>query len=250
MDTQSLRNTLLILRRIAATHANQTILQFINKLAEAPDSPPEVALRVAAYLLDQFKSARIVIVNSQLVPEAKSGVLTALDALERLFSIESLHNQFGSFPKIAPGYISNFVILLSASGSPLEGEESEAAIELAEEIDGLITKFDDLGLDPLVREIGRKHMSMLATLLRHIPIFGLEPALSTYFDLVMRLRRADSGTSPKAKSRLDPLFVTIKTWGERLGLIDKAVNSGAKLLERADGARGLLEYLPDISDVL
>ena len=99
----------------------------------------------------------------------------------------------------------------------------------------------------MVRDVAKKHLATLSTLLRHIPIFGLEASLLAYFELITKLRRADSQTTPEAKAALDPLMEKVKTWGGRLSTIDEIVNKGANLIERAKGMAPLLQYLPGIA---
>ena len=96
----------------------------------------------------------------------------------------------------------------------------------------------------MVRDVAKRHLVILSTLLRHVPVFGLEGALATYFELVLKIRRTDAHTTPTAQAKLDPLFNKVKTWGERLGVLDKAWNSGSRLLEHAGKAQDLLQYIP------
>jgi hypothetical protein len=209
---------------------------------------PTSMLRVSAYLIEQIYLAKVVIAESGLAEEAKAGVNSALKALELAFSLGNITNPMAALYVNAPTYISSFVILLSASGISTEEVKIKEADDLAADIRNLIKEFEDVTLDPVVRDIARKHLSVLETLLRQIKIFGLEPALSIYWDLMLKLRRADVGSSAASKAALNPLFETIKKWGERMGAIDKAVNSGANLLERVGGAKNLLEYIPAALD--
>lgn len=260
MDDKSLKNVLGILRVVNAASDQITAMQFIQALitgqtprpnivgSQKPAVDPAVVARVCAYILDQLAQARTVIDNSQLVEEAKSGVRAAVTALESTFSISALNGSISSLKVGTPGYISNFVILLSATGVATNQENPKDASDLATEIDEMIESFSDIALDPVVRDVGRKHLAALATLLRHVSIFGVEAAMSAYFDLVMRLRRVDIKTTPESKNALDKVFSKIKSWGERLGQIDKVVNDGARLLEHVEHARGILEYIPDLID--
>ncbi len=264
MDDQSLRNVLAILRMIqidGSDHdgASVSAIQFIRYLAtgvrprnrvnrnrlDREDDGVSLA-RVAAYLLDQFSEARQVIDSSQLVEEAKVGVRSALTALNNAFQIGALRNSLGPLANSAPGYISNFVILLSAAGLPVNETVPAEAKDLAAEIDEVAARFSDKAIDPVVREIAAKHLATLATLLRHIPVFGVEAALQSYFELLMKLRRADSKSTPESKSRLDSLMASVKSWGDKLQTLDGMINTGANLLDRAGKAAPLLQYLPTL----
>lgn len=258
MDDQSLRNVLVIYRKIVELNAPNftpcTAHQFIMHLADGYDprrtrDAQELLLgasavaRIAAYIIDQCQAAKNVIENSALDEEAKSGVIVGLNDLARAFSIENLNGQINVVHQ-APGYISNLVILLSAAGIPTRAEIPKEAIDLAQEIDEFTKSFNDPQLDPVVREIALKHMAVLSTLIRHIPVFGLEAAITAYFELMMKLRRADSKSSEASKGALDRVIDTVKGWGERMEKVDKAMNAGANLLSRAEGLTPLLSYLP------
>lgn len=246
VDDQSLRNVLAILRKIQRGNTHASAIQFITGLAGNSVGPAATA-RVAAYIIDQVDQCREVIDNSQLVDEAKAGVRSALNEISRTFSLENMGASLAPLHANSAGYISNFVILLSASGIAIAEELPKEAKDLAAEIDEFSTKFDDLQLDPLVREIARKHLTILATLIRHIPVFGLEAALQSYFELTLKLRRADSKSSEQAKGKLDDLMGALKTWGERLKSLDDAVNTGASLLNRGQAMAPLLQYFPGVS---
>ncbi len=264
MDDQSLRNVLAILRLVQVEGTEKggvsvSAYQFIRFLAtgissrdltqrsRAENTVNAVSIaRIAAYLLDQISQAREVIDASQLVEEAKAGVRSALDALARAFEINSLGGSLSGLAISSPGYISNLVILLSAAGISVNQSAPPEATDLAKEVDALAEQFNDTSLDPVIRELARKHLATLATLIRHIPIFGLEASLQAYFELIMKLRRADSKSTPESKSNLDKLMEPIKSWGERLQTLDGIINTGANLLDRASKAAPILQYIPSI----
>lgn len=256
MDDQSLQNVLSLLRRIQSGGQEITAINFIKTLATGQnfsnyiqmpsdrDADESSVIRIAAYIIDQVKQARVVIDNSQLVEEAKAGVRASLDDLLNVFSLGRLGNGLSEIAARAPGYISNFVILLSSAGFPVSHSTPKEADDLASEIDAFLSKFDDEKLDPVVRQIAKKHMALLSMLLRHIPIFGLEPAMQTYFEMVMKMRRADSKSSEDSKTALNTVLSVVKTWKDRIISLDEVVNSGASLLERAQVLTPLLQYLP------
>ncbi|PTQ63726.1 hypothetical protein C8J45_105303 [Sphingomonas sp. PP-CE-3G-477] len=260
MDDQSLRNILAILRKVQELSASQnvTAMQFINYLATgnrpgasanmggARGLNQSTAARISAYLIEQCNMARIVIDHSQLVDEAKAGVRSAIDAVSAAFAIGALGGPLNSLNSSAPGFISNLVILLSAAGVPFDQNTPLEAVDLAKEVDDLIAQFDNKEIDPVVRDVARKHLAALSTMLRHIPIFGLEAALQAYFELSMKLRRADIQTTPESKAGLDTIMDKVKSWGDKLQTLDGVMNTGANLFDRASRAAPLLQYLPPL----
>lgn len=243
VDQQPLVNVLGILRLLRAGEGRPT-LDLIANWTDRPVVGQSELLRIAAYVFDQVEAASTVIESSQLGDEAKMGIRRSLDGLRNAFALPHLSgpavNQIGDIG----GAIANFVILLSAMHIETDPQSAQEAEDLAKEVDALRDAFNDEGLDPLVRSTAKKHLEILATLLRHIPVFGLEAALVTYFELITKLRRADIHTSEKSKSKLNPLFDRINEWGKRLKAMDDTWNSGARWVSRAGKAGGeLLTYL-------
>jgi len=245
MDDRSLRCILEILRKLQSQSHNMISAQFIELMAGSPVDPA-TTLRIASYILELISQARSVIDNSNLVDEAKAGVIAALSALEAQFNIRAMGSAINQIQPNLPGYISNFVILLSAAGLPTSETIPDEAKELADEIDEFSGSFDDVQLDPVVRDIAKKHMAVLSTLIRHIPVFGLEAALTSYFELVAKLRRADSKSTDESKRKLDGMMEQVKKWGERLKSLDDMITTGANLLDRAHVAAPLLQYIPGL----
>jgi len=243
MDSQSLTNVLAILRLLGAGNNNISTADMVRQWA-GNDPSEEAVLKVASYVLEQVEMARSVIEASGLVAEAKTGVMETLNQLRGAFSIVGIHTAFGSFMKNIPSSISNLVILLSAAGLPASISVPEEASSLIAEIADVMALFDDPAIDPPVRDVAKRHLQILSTLLQHIPIFGLEPALTTYFELMMKVRRADTGSSDDAHKQTAGLWDRMKEWGGRIDTIDKIVNSGARLLSHGDKITGLLKYLP------
>jgi len=243
LDDQSLKNVLGILRLLKLGNPGDSAVAEIRKWA-GDDASEIKILKIASYILEQASLARAVIAHSQLAEEAKRGVLTTIDSVINAFAITGMQSRWDSHVRDVAAAISNIVILLSAMGIKTDNEAPQEAIDLVAEIEAMIVQFDDPELDPAVRDVAKRHLSILATLLRHIPIFGLEPALVTYFELMMKMRRTDSGSAPSAQSKLVPLFEGIKSWGERLTALDKLWNAGAKLLAHAGKAQDLLAHLP------
>ena len=244
LDDQSLRNVLAILRVFKLSQQNGTTYDAIEKWFGAPISEIKM-LKIACYIMEQASLARTVIANSQLPDEAKEGVIATISSVESAFTITQLRGQWSNHVRDVTAAISNLVILLGALGIALETTVPDEASDLVSEIEELISQFDDPEIDPAVRELAKRHLEVLATLLRHIPIFGLEPALTTYFELMMKIRRTDAKSTDAAHAKAKPLFERMKGWNKVLQGIDKAVNAGTRLLENVDKAQDLLSFIPD-----
>ncbi len=234
MDTQPLVNALAILRLVRSGGESITARKLIHQLVGAQTSA-SIELKVAAYMIDQLDLARSVIENSKLSVEARAGIDKTLAGLQSAFELRGMSNGVYQHVPDPASAISNFVILLSFAGVDERGTPEEAN-DLAQDVDDAIKSFFAADIDPLARDIAVKHLTALATLLRHIPIFGLEAAMSTYFELMARLRRAEAGASPESRAASSPIWETLKSWGERFDAIDKVWNVGARALEHAPKA--------------
>lgn len=246
MDNQPLVNFLGILRLInsASPNPGKTAYQIIQQWVGA-DSDIRT-LKVAQYVIEQTNLATTVIANSQLSDEAKVGVLSTMDGVATGFSLDKGHTQFSHHVPDLRAAISNMVILLSALGLDSNPTNPPEIKDLQKQIDEVLSAFDDAEIDPVLKDVAKRHLGILSVMLSHVHVFGTESALTAYFELMLKIRRSDIGSSEKSHKKVRPIFQKIKDWGDILTAIDKAWNSGAKLLTKADKAKDLLNHLPDL----
>jgi hypothetical protein len=243
VDSQSLRSVLAILRMMKEHKKNQSPADLIAVWA-GKTVDDAARLRVACYIVEQVSIAQTVIANSQLTEEAKAGVTGTLRGLKACFSVSGLTTQYGSHLPEIEGAIANFVILLSAAGIIEAPAVPPEADEIIAEIEAVMAAFEDPQIDPAVRDVAKRHLLILATLLRHIPVFGIEAAMGSYFDLMMKIRRADIETSEESQKKTSSLWDKMGTWSGRFDTIDKLWNHGARLIGQAEKLPNLLAYIP------
>lgn len=242
MDAQSLTNILGLLRKLRE-NPDESSLTALKRWA-GDGASEENLLRVASYLIEQIKIARQIINESQLSGEAKAGVNGTLKGLIDAFSLPNLGRPINLSLRDIPGSISNFAILLSASGLSDQPDIPKDMRELANEVREAIAQFNDPQIDPAVKDVAQRHLQILATMLDHIPIFGLEAAMTAYFELMMKIRRTDSGAGEPSHKKTQGLWEKMKGWGSRMDDADKIINSAVKIGEKAEKAIGLLDYIP------
>lgn len=242
MDHQSLLNILGVFRLLKATNTGHSAVTIVRQMVQTTERDSEV-LKIASHIVEQGCLAKTVIENSKLDPEAKSGVVAAIDQVINAFSVEGMNSAWSSHVRNVEGGISNLVILLSAMQLPTASEPPELGKLLAD-IAEMVELFETTSLDPAVRDVGLRHILILQTLLTNIVLFGAEAALTTYFELIMKLRRTDAGASNAAQRSFDPLFDKIKEWGPSLYEIDKAMNNKARLVADLSKPMDVLEYVP------
>lgn len=240
MDTQSLANVLEMLRRLKEEAPSVTVLTVLTKWTQPTQSDPGSVLRMAYHVQEQLRAAHAVISNIQLPDEAKAGVRHTLDTLSSSFSLKELNSPAKQGLSNIEGPISNFVMHLSMAGVSERHKVPPEAVEFAKEVEAMMAQFDDAALDPVIRDIAKRHLATLATLLRNIPIFGVEAAMAAYFEMIILLRRASVNTSKESKSKTTALFETLETWRDRFETIDKLWNIGVRWVGGAAGAGALL----------
>jgi len=242
MDSQSLGNVLAILRMMKNEDNGKSTSQIIREWAGSGASDQAV-LKIASYICEEIDLARITVTSSQLSEEAKEGILSVLNRTSSAFSINGMHNSWGNFINDISSFTSSLVILLSALSID-STQVPEDVKDIIKEIHDLMIEFDDPHIDPLLRDVAKRHLQTLSTLLQHIPIFGMEAAMTAYFEMIMKLRRVDSGTSEEAHKKAEPLWKKVMQWGPRLEALDKQINTGIRLIGHAKKVVGLLDYIP------
>jgi len=241
VDNQSVSNVLGILRLLAKANPNHTATQLIKEWTGGTLNEAAL-LKVAAYLCEQCGEAVAVLGHSNLPDEVVVGLSETLAGVQRAFSLDGLQAQPRQFVKHVTGSISTLGMLLTFAQIDIEEAIPTEVADLAKEIEDLVVEFNNADIDPLVRSIAQQHLQTLATLLRHIKIFGLEAALATYFELLARLRRAESSSTPESKKAAKPFTDRIKGWADVFESIDKIFNTGARMLGRAKVVAGLITY--------
>ena len=234
MPDNYLLNVLNILRLLKASgrmgnQTYETLLIWVGgeKLTSA-------ALKMAAYMHEQCEGAIIILQQSNLTTEAKEGLTQTVVQLASAFSMSNLNSAPNSFLPQIEAAISQFAIIVSITGKDLRASENVELVQLLSEVEAVRERFNQIGVDPLVADIANKNLHVLATMLRNVDALGLDSALSCYYEMIIRLKRADDGASPASKSKSSELWDKIKSWQERFTSIDQAVNTGSSLLQHGE----------------
>lgn len=239
-------NVLGILRLLKNTEglsADHPPITFIHQWAG--DAGDNATLRVAAYVLDQAFGAESLVQNSSLNDEAKQGLLQTTQALRAAFSIAGMSQAIRAHLPALESSLSSFAILASATGVGKSPPRVKEVDEILGEIDQLNETLGTTDVDPLVKDIALKHLTVLKALLSNIEAFGTDSAIAAYYELVIRLRRAEKGASDETKTTLKKVWPKIEQWAGRLTIIEQAMNSGASILsDFSETAQNLLQYIP------
>lgn len=197
--------------------------------------------------MDQAALAVRVVENLNMDYDAKQGILEAITRISSTFSLRGLNGPWASGIGDISASLTILGMFIGMSGVAQQPSEApEEVDDLIAEIGEIIRIFENQEFDPDVRLVARRHMMILQSLLRHIPIFGIEAALSVYFEMMLKVRRADVGSGTASAEQTKSAWETMKTWGERLTSIEKIYTVGAKLVGKANDV-GLLTYIHSVT---
>lgn len=199
-------------------------------------------LKVAARFVDELETAAVIVQNSEyLTEEQKIGIYKSIMYLTEVFRARGLYTSHPSHQSHVPITIS----ALTAFRISRPDEAIKHARDLAQDVDDLIQKIDGLGLHATVAARARQHLAVLSTMLRHIGVFGIESAMATYDELIIRLGRTEGANQkPRPSSALTKLFAVVQTWSTRIAAIEKLWSAGSKMIDHVGGAQNLLSQLP------
>lgn len=238
-------NVLAILRLLKNTPqctAGHAPISFIHQWSGNPTD--QATLRISAYILDQILGAEILIQNSKLADEAKQGLLQTTGSLKVAFSLNGLTTAIQNHLPALDAALSSFAILASATGV---GDPLPRVAELSDiltDIEQLNELFNDPEIDPLVRETALKHLAVLAALLNNVEAFGVDSAIAAYWEMVIRLKRAEKNATEDTKEKLKKVWPKIEQWAGRLTIIEQAMNAGTSILsDFSAAAQTLLPHL-------
>lgn len=243
MTANAIGNVLGILRLLRAGEYGASVSSHVTNWCGGSEDDPISSAKVAAYVLENVASAEAQIEMSRLNIEAKQGLLQTTAALKHAFTYANLNSSVQSYFPTLDTSISGFAILVSASGLEEGLPDEEAIASLIADIDSTLLTLDEVDVHPLVREVAKRHIAVLVTMLKNAQALGVDAAMAAYFELVIHLRRADQ-TKPDDANGVDPSFwEKLKEWGGRLNTISELADKGGSLLAYGDKVLPLLKHI-------
>ena len=226
MASDSVATVLNLLRQLNAARVRDgstTFLQFVH--ASTGSSDELTTLKFLAAVHANLIASKDTIFNSSLDDEAKTGIVSTIQALQQGFTTSALHNQIPSILPAMDSAITNFSILVGAFSLKLPSEAIEKIDDLIKDIEILITDIDGYCLSVALKEIFLRQSRLLVSLLKNCQAIGVDGSISAYYDMIIALRKesVDDATSKTFWDR-------IKVWADRLDSIFSAVQIGNKLV--------------------
>ncbi len=200
--------------------------------------------RVCANIADLVDAADALIGSANISERAKTGLLQTTSGIRNAFYYPNVVHS-GSVSNHLPALdaqITGFSLLTSAYRIEQPPKPPEVD-DLVADVDAMIVAFKHNSLDPVVSGVARRHLTLLATMLRHIEVFGVTSALATYYEMMLRLRDAGEASSPAAATA-EKFWPTLQKWSSRLKLIKEAYDTATKGVGHVSKA---LAQLPDLT---
>lgn len=247
MNDGSLENILSLLRRLKSTEnlsPGNTISQYLDVWCHTGQAVDDVMkFRTAMAIQQQLAQGENYVLLQELPPEAQEGILLTIRSLRNAFSINSMNNTLQSALPSVDTSLSTFAILV---GVYRQGKSFRVVPSDTEEIISEIEQFRELikntNIDKQIVDVVIKHLALLAGMLRNIEIVGADAALSSYFDLMVKVSKSKVQAELKSSVEVSKWEV-VKTWGKRIGAIGSVIDGGADLLEGGEHLAGLISHL-------
>jgi hypothetical protein len=219
--------------------SNFGALRLIQKWC-APASEEALWLRMGVYIQEECDAA-IAFVNgtSTLTDEQKVGVVETIGKVRSAFGLNGFQTAVSSYIPQIDASISQLSFLVGNYGLS-DNRRPPEADALVESIEQIIGAIDEAGVEPRVAEVARKHLHVLATLLRNVEVLGVDAAMAAYLELIIRLKRELDTAPAETRKTFAKLWPEIERWAGRIAIIEKAIENGGVLLHKAEGVVQLL----------
>ena len=199
-------------------------------------------LRMSLGIVEQAQDARVVIANTNLSDEAKTGIFATLDGVIQAFSIPGLQNAVSAYIPLLDPAITILSVVASAASCEIPQDVIQTTNELIKEIEELqkLANVSDLG-DELRSTIDR-HLSVLSILLKSAQAVGYEAALSAYVELMVALARGKVRGSDQDKEKAAGFWEKARTWGDRFQTLTTWLENGTKLVGQVKSGIAALTF--------
>jgi hypothetical protein len=246
MSNDAVGAILELLRKLKTTD-NLTIghqpIEYIK--AWAGDHSNGTVLRLNLAIIEKIDVAHATISNSSMTDEAKAGLLGTLSSLSQMFSLEGLKSSgVNNYLPTIDSAITNFAIISSMVDGSLPDQAVHEISELMVEITGLISYTTDAKIDPTIKDTIIRQLNAMNAMLLNVKAVGVEPALAAYFELVVKLKKAEKVVSEESKDAVKGVWERIENWSDRFGKLADIVDSGSKFLPYVEKVPDLLKHLP------
>jgi hypothetical protein len=200
-----------------------------------------------AYVIDRVDAAEDQITSSAMPKEAKEGLIQTIASFKTAFTMPNMNLPVRNFFPTFESSLSNFALLVSVTGLPDSDGDIPDADNLIAEMQNVLAELTASDIDPAIADVAKRHIAVLLTLLRNVTALGPDAALAAYYELVVRLQRAEATAPAATKHKIAELWPYIEKWAGRIALLYDATQAGASLLTFTSSLTPMLPHLPSIT---
>lgn len=232
MSVNYLTNVLNILRLLANTTPTNTnaIIGHLMTWAATTDQDSGQILKLIAYVQEQCEGALALINSLEISEEDKAGPIQTITHLRTAFNFGMMGSAISqSIPHLAASLSGFRMFVLALESDVLISDNPEIKSIIAEIVD-LQAKLGSSDVDRFVRETAQRHLHILHSLLVNVDAFGIDSAMAAYFEMVVRIQKAEKIASDTSRNTMKGFWPFMKKWGDRLKSVDDAASVGVKLV--------------------
>ncbi len=200
----------------------------------ASEGGQEAQLRLAIAIQQNLEEARNQINRMRLKDEAKIGLAGTVETLIKAFSLNQLPtNLLSQIPSIDSA-ISNFAIITSMIDAEVPEEFYAERDSFVREIEAFLNEVDGYEIDERLKDTTKRQIALLVALLKNAEAVGVEAALSSYWELVIKVRNRASTPEENQREDTTKIWDRITSWSERIEALSKLYDVAHKLLPHLD----------------
>ena len=233
-----------LLRRIKNTQGlskGNSSLQYISNWSNLGEGENQsLKLKFALSIIEQVNEAENYIKSRNLHPEAEEGLMTTIIGVRQAFALEGFQTQIAQFIPSVETSISSFSMLVGImkTGSPDRILPEDVSI-ICSEMQALLDIINNSSIPYEIRATVSDYIKILIGLVNNVQIVGADSALFSFFEMMKKIHK--SGCEDEIKEAVgQDGWEQMKKWGSRINSIGEAVSGGAKFLEGAKVAFGLI----------
>lgn len=200
----------------------------------AGDGGQDACLRMALALQQNLAEARGVIARSGLTDEAKGGLLATVDGLINAFSLHNLATNFQSHIPALDSAITNFAILASAVDLQVSDKFIEQRDSFVSELEAFAKDIDGFDIDERLKDVSKRQIALLIALLKNAEAVGVEPALSAYWELMIKVKSRLTPENEDQEKDNSRFWDVIISWSDRFDALSKLYDFGNKIIPHLD----------------
>jgi hypothetical protein len=230
-----IRFVLGLLRRLKSTSdltRGNSAQQYVEVWARGGGQ--EAQFRILITIQQNLVEARQVIEASGLSDEAKGGLYATIDSLIATFAIGNFQGAVSNYLLDLDTAITIFSVITSAIDFDVPEQFVTERDELVNDLNLFIEELASLDVDERLRDTARRQVSLLIALLRNAEAIGVEAALASYYEMVIKLRNRSAANPDSQSEGKSKFWSTIKSWSDRLDSLSKIYDIGQRLLPHVD----------------